>query len=124
MNKKDFAIVKIFENWSVTEFPEQFREGFNFKNSLSKYTSKEYKSESMITDFTKIGEYYFITHSTSVISGDVYNNVTDKEKFEITVNSNWKNFNIQNPILIKSKEEEHSFEKVKYNASFWNSFMF
>jgi len=124
VNKKDFAIVKIFENWSVTEFPEQFREGFNLKNSLSKYTSKEYKNESMLTDFTKIGEYYFITQSTSVLSGNVYNNAADKEEFEITVHSNWKNFNIQNPILIKSKEEEHSFEKVKYNVSFWNDIKF
>jgi erythromycin esterase-like protein len=124
VNKKDFAIVKIFENWSVTEFPEQFREGFNFKNSLSKYTSKEYKSESMITDFTKISEYYFITESTSVLFGNVYNNTSEKEEFEITVNSSWKNFNIQNPKLIKNKDEEHSFEKVKYNASFWKKYPF
>lgn len=124
VNKKDFAIVKIFENWSVTEFPEQFREGFNLKNSLSKYTSKVYKNESMLTDFTKIGEYYFIARSTSVLFGNVYNNTSEKEEFEITVNSSWKNFNIQNPKLIKNKDEEHSFEKVKYNAGFWNDFKF
>lgn len=124
VNKKDFAIVKIFENWSVTEFPEQFREGFNLKNSLSKYTSKEYKNESMLTDFTKIGEYYFIRQSISVLSGNVYNDASEKEEFEITVNSNWKNFNIQNPILIKNKEEEHLFEKIKYNQDFWNDIKF
>ena len=124
VNKKDFAIVKIFENWSVTEFPEQFREGFNLKNLLSKYTSKEYKNESMLTDFTKIGEYYFIKQSTSVLFGNVYNNASEKEEFEITVNSNWKNFNIQNPILIKNKEEEHLFEKIKYNQDFWNDIKF
>ncbi|MQP53031.1 MULTISPECIES: erythromycin esterase family protein [unclassified Flavobacterium] len=124
VNKKDFAIVKIFENWSVTEFPEQFREGFHLKNSLSKYTSKEFKNESMLTDFTKIGEYYFITQSTSVLSGNVYNNAVDKEEFEIIVNSNWKDFNIQNPKLIKNKDEEHLFEKVKYNVDFWNNMKF
>lgn len=124
VNKKDFAIVKIFENWSVTEFPDQFREGFNLKNSLSKYTSKEYKNESMFTEFTKIGEYYFITQSASALSGNVYNNAADKEEFEIIVHSNWKNFNIQNPIIIKNKEEEHSFEKVKYNVDFWNKYPF
>ncbi len=124
VNKKDFAIVKIFENWSVTEFPDQFREGFELKNSLSKYTSKEYKNESILTDFTKIGEYYFITQSVSALSGNVYNNAADKEEFEIIVHSNWKNFNIQNPIIIKNKEEEHSFEKVKYNVDFWNKYPF
>ena len=45
-------------------------------------------------------------------------------KHEITVNSNWKNFNIQNPILIKNKEEEHLFEKIKYNQDFWNDIKF
>lgn len=120
VNKKDFAIVKIFENWSVTEFPEHFREGFNLKNLLSKYTSKEYKNESMLTDFTKIGEFYFIIQSTSVLSGNVYNDKTDSEEFEITAHSNWKDFNIQNPKLIKNKDEEHLFEKVKYNVDFWN----
>ena len=124
VNKKDFAIVKIFENWSVTEFPEHFREGFNLKNSLSKYTSKEYKNESMLTDFTKIGEYYFITQSTSVLCGNVYSTESEKEVFEITIKSNWKNFNIQNPISIKNKEEAHSFEKVRYNVDFWNNLKF
>ncbi|RBA28733.1 erythromycin esterase family protein [Flavobacterium tibetense] len=124
VNKKDFAIVKIFENWSVTDFPEQFKEGFNLKNSLLQFTSKEYKNESMHTDFTKIGEYYFITQSTSVLSGNVYNNAAEKQEFEITVNSNWKNFNILNPNQIKNKEEEHSFEKVKYNTLFWSNLKF
>jgi len=124
VNKKDFAIVKIFENWSVTEFPEHFREGFNLKNLLSKYTSKEYKNESMLTDFTKIGEFYFIIQSTSVLSGNVYNDKTDSEEFEITAHSNWKDFNIQNPKLIKNKDEEHLFEKVKYNVDFWNKYPF
>ena len=78
----------------------------------------------MLTDFTKIGEHYFISQSTSVLSGNVYNNLADKEEFEIIVYSNWKNFNIHNPILIKYKEEEHSFEKVKYNVDFWNNMKF
>ena len=70
------------------------------------------------------GEYYFITQSVSALSGNVYNNAADKEEFEIIVHSNWKNFNIQNPIIIKNKEEEHSFEKVKYNVDFWNKYPF
>ena len=78
----------------------------------------------MLTDFTKIGEYYFIARSTSVLFGNVYNDKTDSEEFEITAHSNWKDFNIQNPKLIKNKDEEHLFEKVKYNVDFWNKYPF
>lgn len=118
VNLKDNAIVKIFENWSVTEFPESFRAGYNLKNSLSKFTSKEYVNESMETDFTKINGLYYISHSTSKLFGYIYNNTT-KRKFETTVDSYWTDFNINNPFPIKGKEEEHLFDKVKFNTQFW-----
>jgi erythromycin esterase-like protein len=111
VNKKDYAVVKIFENWSVTEFPEEFREVFSLKNSLSKFTSKEYENESMLTDFAKIDELYFITHSTSVLLGKVYNNRNENEEFSISVDSNWDKFNMNDPLQIKSKDEQHLFVK-------------
>ena len=120
VNLKDNAIVKIFENWSVTEFPESFREGYNLKNSLSKYTSKEYVNESMETDFTKINGLYYISHSTSKLLGYIYNNTT-KRKFETTVDSYWNDFNINNPFPIKGKEDEHLFNKLKFNTQFWKN---
>src|SRR5690606_30760450 len=59
VNKKDLAVVKIIENWDVTDFPESFRQGYNFKNTLAIYTAKEYLQESNITEFRKIENHYF-----------------------------------------------------------------
>ena len=121
VNKKDFAIVKIFENWSVTDFPIQFREGYNLKNSLSKFTSKEYVNESIITEFTKNNNQYFISHSTNIVTGNLYGVNVNKEVFDITVDSYWNNFNTTKPIQIKNKDEEHLFEKIKYDPLFWSN---
>lgn len=120
INKKDNAIVKIFENWSVTEFPQSFRDGYELKNTLSKFTSKEYVNESMETDFIKINDLYYISHSTSYLLGNIYNSTT-KSMFETIVDSYWNNFNIDNPLPIKGNEEQHLFDKVKFNEAFWKN---
>lgn len=114
INVKDFALVKIFENWEVTEFPESFRQGYNFENALSKYTSKKYISESTITDFTKIDNLYFITYSENIIFGEVYDNEGNREKFTTFVDSYWSDFNILNPQKIRNKDEEHLFKNIKH----------
>lgn len=124
VNKKDYAVVKIFENWEVIDFPEAFKEGYNLKGTLLKFTSKEYINETTVTDFSKIDGMYFITHSTNTITGNVITNKSEKEKFTITINSYWDNFNIKNPNPIKNKDEEHLFGNIKYNVDFWNSFKF
>ena len=121
VNVNDYAVVKIFENWSVTEFPESFKEGYNLANSLSKYTSKEYVNESMLTDFTKIDGIYYITHSNSSLEGTIYGNQLPKKEFKTTVDSNWTNFNTTNPVQIKGKEEELLFDHVKFNKEFWKT---
>lgn len=121
VNKKDFAIVKIFENWSVTDFPIQFREGYNLKNSLSKFTAKEYVNESIITEFEQNNNQYFITHSTNIVTGNLYGVNVNKEAFEIIVDSYWNDFNTTKPNQIKNKDEEHLFEKIKYNPLFWSN---
>lgn len=121
VNKKDFAITKIFENWSVTDFPIQFREGYNLKKSLSKFTAKEYVNESIITEFIKNNNQYFISHSTNIVTGNLYGVNVNKEVFDITVDSYWNNFNTTKPIQIKNKDEEHLFDKIKYNPLFWSN---
>ena len=121
VNSRDFAVVKTFENWEVTEFLESFRQGYNFKNSLSKYTNKEYINESTLTDFIKINNQYFISTSENIINGKLYNVQNEIEHYIITVKSCWTDFNIQNPKKIKYNSEEHLFSKIKYNPNFWKS---
>ena len=112
INVKDFAVVKIFENWKVTDFPDSFRQGYNFKNTLSKYTAKEYLNESTTTEFSKLNNSYFITYSENIIFGEIYNIHGDREKFTTFVESEWSDFNLLNPKKIKNKDEEHLFNKI------------
>lgn len=75
------------------------------KNNLSKYTNKEYLNESTITEFVKDNNLYFIKNAKNVVSGILYNEVNDKTDYEITTTSNWNNFNVLNPKIIKSNNE-------------------
>ncbi|WP_417558864.1 erythromycin esterase family protein [Mesoflavibacter zeaxanthinifaciens] len=120
VNKDDFAVVKVFENWNVTEFPEHFKLGYNFKNRLTKYAIKEYTTESTTTDFVKVGDHYYINQSTNNITGKLYNEKGENKKYALKTNSNWKDYNFENPEKIKPKGEQLIFKKVKYNKSFWD----
>jgi erythromycin esterase-like protein len=105
INKSDNAIVKIIENWEVTDFPISFRDGYVLKNNLSKYTNKEYLNENTITEFVKENNLYFIKSTKNVVTGVLYNEANDKTDYEILTTSNWSNFNILNPKIIKSNNE-------------------
>ena len=105
INKSDNAIVKIIENWEVTDFPDSFREGYTLKNNLVKYTNKEYVNESTITEFVKENNLYFIKNATNVVQGNLYNNTKESTDFEIVTISSWKNFNISNSNVIKTNNE-------------------
>lgn len=110
INKKDNAILKIIENWDVLDFPEHFRNGYNLKNELSKFTNKEYQKEISITEFKKVEGKYVITNFLNTVEGNIYNNLGEKTDFEIQIKANWDNFNFKNPIEIKYKNENHVIE--------------
>lgn len=109
IKKSDYAIVKMIENWEVTEFPLAFRDGFILKNDLAKYTNKEYSNEATITEFVKWNDLYFIENVTNSVTGNLYNLANEKASFDITTSVQWKNFNITNPNTIKSNSEELLF---------------
>ena len=113
INKSDNAIVKIIENWEVSDFPDSFREGYTLKNNLAKYTNKEYVNESTITEFVKVNKLYFIKNAKNVVSGILYNEANEKTDYEIATTATWNNFNITNPNVIKSNSEVLLFEVNK-----------
>ncbi|CAM4356706.1 erythromycin esterase family protein [Flavobacterium terrigena] len=113
INKSDNAIVKIIENWEVTDFPISFREGYTLKNNLVKYTNKEYLNESTITEFVKENKLYFIKNATNVVSGNLYNDKNEKTDYEIATTATWNNFNISSPNVIKTNKEVLLFEVKK-----------
>lgn len=122
INKDDYAIVKIIENWDVTEFPEQHREGLNLNGSLIGYTKKEYTNERIETDLIKIDDVYFITHSEINITGKIVNNENKSLPFKTSIDSYWSDFNVVFPTKISNNEEQHLFEKVNYNEDFWKTY--
>jgi hypothetical protein len=109
IKKSDYAIVKMIENWEVTEFPIAFRDGYILKNNLAKYTNKEYSNEATITEFVKWNNLYFIENVTNNVTGNLYNLANEKASFDITTFVQWNNFNITNPNTIKSNNEELLF---------------
>ena len=122
INKDDYAIVKIIENWDVTEFPEEHQEGLNLKGAFENYTKKEYTAERIETDFIKIGSLYFISHSLIDITGKITDAKNNSLPFKTTLDSYWSGFNTVNPVKIPFKDEQPLFEKAKYNILFWEGF--
>lgn len=122
INKDDYAFVKIIENWEVTEFPEDHLQGLNLKGDYKNYTKKEYTTERIETDFIKIDNLYFISHSLIDITGRIMDIENKSLPFKTTLDSYWSGFNIVNPVKIRFKEEQNLFEKVDYNTAFWESF--
>ncbi|MEE1899987.1 erythromycin esterase family protein [Flavobacterium rakeshii] len=120
INKKDYAVLKITENWKVTEFPQSFREGYPLTGDYSKYIRKEYVNESTVTEFSKINGLYYITYTSNLIEGKIQDIQNNSLPFKIKTVSRWYNFELADPVKIK--KEEHSFEKVKYNKAIWDNF--
>ncbi|ESU25207.1 hypothetical protein FEDK69T_01760 [Flavobacterium enshiense DK69] len=122
INKDDYAIVKVIENWEVTEFPEQHREGLNLNGAFTNYTMKEYINETIETDLIKSENFYFISHSEINITGKIINAENKSLPFKTTLDSYWSDFNITNPEKISNNEEQHLFQKVIYNEEFWKTY--
>jgi len=124
INKEDYAIVKIIENWDVIDFPEEFKQGLNLKENLTLYSKKEFFTENIETIFKKINDKYFIINSKIKIEGKL---VADPKEsvaslpFEISIFSSWNKIGVQNS-PISNKMEIHDFGKILYNKTFWDSY--
>lgn len=122
INKDDYAIVKITENWEVTKFPEEFRQGLELRGGLAKYTKKEFVRETIETDFTKDNNLYRISHSEITILGKLLDAENKSLPFKTTINSFWSDFNSDNPTKISNKDEQHLFGKIHFNKTFWEAY--
>ncbi|WP_298393480.1 erythromycin esterase family protein [Flavobacterium sp.] len=120
INKDDFAIVKIIENWEFMENPETSK--YDLYGWNEKFITKEINSETIETNFEKINNHYFLTNSEIEITGKLFDQEKKSYQFKIYIDSSWDNFQIENPIKIAYKEEIELFDKVKYNATFWENY--
>ena len=123
VNKEDYALVKIIENWEVTKFPEEFKQGLELRDWLAKYTKKEFVNEAIETDFVKIDNLYYIAHSEITLLGKLIDKDNKSLDYKTTINSFWSDFNSVNPKEISNKEEQHLFGKINFNKIFWDSYV-
>ena len=124
INKSDFAVVKLFENWQVKDFPEQFKLAHSYSGNYEKYTNNKYTNESTATYFNKINKKYYITNCENTISGEISDEKSNFLTFDTKIVSCWNSINTINPVKINNKEEEHLFAKVNYNEEFWKTYQF
>lgn len=125
VNKDDYAVVKVIENWEVKKLKDFHVGKLHLTGDFTNYTQKEYNLERIETDFVKINDLYYISHSVIDIEGKIIDVENRKSlPFTTKINSYWNSFNIQSPEKIKIKDEEVMFNKVKYNKEFWDKFIY
>ena len=124
INKEDYAVVKVIENWEVVKYPENTVQEMELYGWPKKYTKREDVNETRETYFTKINNVYYLSYTHHILNGNLFDQENNKSQFTTVVKSYWNNFNTENPTLIKYKEEITVFDKVKFNESFWETFKF
>ncbi|MCB9425716.1 MAG: erythromycin esterase family protein [Flavobacteriales bacterium] len=123
INKDDFALVKVIEDWKVKKLTERQEISLNLKRPYSRYSSKEYSHERIETDFKKNGRIYYLSSTLIDIAGEVIDiEKSESLPFTTRLDVSWSNFNTINPIKIKFKEEKLFLHDIKYNESFWNNY--
>lgn len=122
INKEDFSIVKIIENWNVTDYPddlksyyENFSDQFTFNKIIRSSLESNYRKE-------KNGKYY-LEKTISKTTGELFKDNKPVE-FEKTLNSFWYKINSENVTEISFKSENDEFSNVKYNKEFWSTYQF
>ena len=121
INTDDYAIVKLIENWEVTEFPEDrmllLSEEFN-----NKFFKKIFTYETKETNYNISNNLYYLTFSKDNITGNYFDANNKSYLFTNEFKSFWSNFNDINPKEITFKQEQNSLKKVPYNPTFWESY--
>lgn len=121
INTDDYAIVKLIENWEVTEFPEDrmllLSEEYN-----NKFFKKIFTYETKETNYNVSNNLYYLTFSKDNITGNYFDANNKTHQFNTEFKSFWSNFNDVNPKEITFKQEQNSLKKVPYNQPFWESY--
>lgn len=121
INTDDYAIVKLIENWEVTEFPEDkmllLSEQYN-----NKFFKKVFTYETKETNYNISNNLYYLTYSKDNVTGNYFDANSKPYLFTNEFISFWSNFNDVNPKEISLKQEQNSLKKVSYNQPFWETY--
>lgn len=120
INKDDFAITKVIENWEYLENPDSSK--YDTYGWNKKFTQKIIINETIETNFEKIENVYYLSNSEIEMTGNLYDKDKNSFLLKMSIYSNWSKFNVQNPFKIAFKDEENSFENIKFNENFWKNY--
>ena len=120
INKDDYAIVKVIENWDFLENTETSK--YEMNGWIDKYTKKEIDNERVETNFNKRNGLYFLTDSEIELTGKLYDKEQNIFALKVTIDSKWIDFNSKNPSKINYKDELNLFESIEFNKSFWDNY--
>lgn len=124
ITKKDFAIVKIIENWNITDYPNELLYSNEFwrKNYSSKTTTNVILESSY---FKNKNNLYYLNKSINYINGLLESkNIKEKSSFKEVYTSYWYDFNDNNLDPISFKKENDEFKTATYNKIFWDTYKF
>lgn len=122
VNKKDFAVVKIIENWEYKINQTEINQEFELYGWYKKYTKKELQKESITTYYNKNNDFYYLTKSEITQIGKIVDIENNSKVFELKLNSYFSDFNNLNPISIQFSEEQNTFQSKNYDKQFWETF--
>lgn len=122
VNIKDFAIIKIIENWETKANQAELNQEFELYGWNKKYTKKELIKESITTYYNKINDFYYLTKTEIIQTGKILDIENNSKIFELKLNSYWSEFNNLNLISIQFSEEQNTFQSKNYNKQFWETY--
>ena len=120
INQDDYAVVKVIENWTFIENPDE--SSYETYGWIEKYVRKKITTETVTTSFEKINDRYYLSSSEIEISGTLYRQDKTSYPLNIYINSTWNNFKPENPTKISYKEEQNLFEKTAFGKLFWEKY--
>lgn len=122
INKDDFSIVKIIENWKVTDYPDDLK--MIYKSFSNTFDFIGLTNVSLETNYRKNkNEKYYLEKSIYEETGEVLEkNISSS--FKKKLNLFWYAINTKNVKEIPFKSENDEFKNVKYNKEFWDTYKF
>ena len=122
INKSDYGIVKIIENWEVTEATKYTNSEYELYGWPKRYMKKETSFEICETYYVKNNGLYYLYHTVNNLTGNLFDKENKLSKFTMKINSHWDNFNSSKTEPISFKKEENLFEKIEYRKLFWDTY--
>ncbi len=123
VNKDDFAVVKVFENWNVTDYPNELL--YSNKFWQTNYSSK--KTTNIILEssyFKNEKDLYYLNKSINYIYGTLESKNKKESFFKEVYTSYWYNFKDDELKPISFKNEKSEFSMASYDKTFWDTYKF